>query len=102
LQAIVNWFDDDRGYGFATTTDGKRVFIHQRNFSGKHKLSNIVQGTVIECELERETPDAFTEALNSGSLRDVVNNHRNPRIDAYKPAKRKSPVAVNIRVMSHF
>jgi cold shock CspA family protein len=99
LQAIVSWFDDIRGYGFATTIDGKKVFLHQRNFARKQKLTDIVQGTVIECELERETSAAFADALNSGSLRDVVNNHRNPRLARYKPMK--SPVGLKIRVITY-
>lgn len=97
MQAVIDWFDDARSYGFATTTDGQRLFVHKRNFSGKY--SSIVHGTVIEYELKNEPADAFEEALNSGRLRDVVINHRNPKLASYKTAKSKSPAALNIRVI---
>lgn len=48
--AIMKWFDDAKGYGFARGEDGQDVFVHhsQIQTSGFRTLD---EGDLIECEV---------------------------------------------------
>jgi len=96
--ATVLWFDDVKGYGFAVTPDGRKLFLHYRNFVREQQMvvRSLVQGVTIECEFSDVVND-FAEALNSGSLRDSGMNHRRPRTAAN--ISTRNPVALRIRVV---
>ena len=97
--AAIIWFDDVRGFGFAITPDGKKVFVHRNNFAAGRReeaIRSLVQGSKIECEIQ-EASDDFTEALNSGSFRDVSMNHRRPKASKLRSAR--YPRALGIKVV---
>jgi cold shock CspA family protein len=97
--ATVLWYCDKRGYGLAVTPQGKKLFIHRRNFQKSvHYL--LVTGMVIECEIQEVVLDDFMEALNAGMLRDRIGmNHRSPRASANRPTPKRNPQALKIRVV---
>lgn len=75
VSAVVAWFDDQKGFGFAIARDGRKLFVHRNNFAAGQReeaIRSLIQGSKIECEI-REDND-FTDALNSGCLRDVRMN----------------------------
>ena len=98
VSAVVVWFDDLKGVGFASTRDGKKLFVHRNNFAAGQReeaIRSLVQGSKIECEIRKDND--LTDALNSGSLRDVQMNHRRPK--APKSRAARYPKALRIRVV---
>lgn len=96
--AAIIWFDDVRGFGFAITPDGKKVFVHRNNFAAGQRedaIRSLIQGSKIECEIRED--DDFTDALNSGSLRDARMNHRRPKASKLRAARH--PRALGIKVV---
>ena len=98
VSAVVAWFDDLKGFGFAITRDGRKLFVHRNNFAAGQRedtIRSLIQGSKIECEIRED--DDFTDALNSGSLRDVAMNHRRPKAPKLRAARH--PRALRIQVV---
>jgi cold shock CspA family protein len=96
MQATILWFEDKKGFGFASSADGKRLFVHRNNFVHRADANeHLVQGSQIICEVLEEADD-FTAQLNEGRCRDLDINHRNPRP---RTDRSRSARAVNIRVV---
>lgn len=43
LTGLVNFYDEDKGYGFIKTSDGENFFVHRSNISGEIKKGDKVQ-----------------------------------------------------------
>jgi CspA family cold shock protein len=57
MKATVDWFRDDRGFGFASSHDGKRIFIHYTQIVGSG-FKSLDSGDEVELDLY-ETPGGY-------------------------------------------
>jgi cold shock CspA family protein len=84
-------------FGFATTPEGKQIFVHSAAFRNHRQVSSVRAGTKIEFDLQAQNAErAFLDKLNAGKYRDdptIARNHRNPR-----RAVNKKPRAANVVV----
>lgn len=48
----VKWFDNSKGYGFITLTDGQDVFVHYRSIRGDG-FKTLAQGQDVSFELNQ-------------------------------------------------
>ena len=44
---VVKWFDNERGYGFISTGEGKDVFLHHSNVKEKGNEKDIHEGETV-------------------------------------------------------
>lgn len=51
-KGTVKWFNDQKGYGFITTDDGKEIFVHHSAISGEGYKS-LAEGQAVTFEVTR-------------------------------------------------
>jgi CspA family cold shock protein len=51
-QGTVKWFNDQKGYGFITTEDGKDVFVHHSAIEGSG-FKSLQEGDRVSFEIEQ-------------------------------------------------
>ena len=59
-QGTVKWFNDAKGYGFISRSDGKDVFVHYSSIEGDG-FRTLVQGQPVEYE-EQQGPKGLFAA----------------------------------------
>jgi cold shock protein len=59
-QGTVKWFNDAKGYGFISRSDGKDVFVHYSSIEGEG-FRTLVQGQPVEYE-EQQGPKGLFAA----------------------------------------
>jgi len=100
---IVKWIElpGRPRFGFATTPDGKEIYVNEAAFSNRDQIPRIDVGTKIRFQLRAPKTDQqrFLDALNAGAYRDVSNvDHRNPwRL----VTKERRPQAINVRIVEN-
>lgn len=57
LTGLVNFYDEDKGYGFIKTSDGENFFVHRSNISGEPRKGDKVQ-------FEKQKNNKGWEAVN--------------------------------------
>jgi len=85
-------------FGFATTPDGKQIYVAETAFGNRNHIRHVCAGTKIKFQLRAPKTDQqrFLDALNAGAYRDVPSmNHRNPR---RIEIKERRPRATNVRI----
>ncbi|RBP64497.1 putative cold-shock DNA-binding protein [Alkalibaculum bacchi] len=50
----VKWFDNDRGYGFISTNDGKDVFLHHSQVKEKSHDKDIHEGEELTFDIRED------------------------------------------------
>lgn len=50
----VKWFDNDRGYGFISTNDGKDVFLHHSQVKEKSHNKDIHEGEELAFDIRED------------------------------------------------
>ncbi len=50
-RGTVKWFSDQKGYGFASSEDGKDVFIHHSAIQGEG-YKTLAEGQQVEFDIE--------------------------------------------------
>ncbi len=50
-QGTVKWFNDQKGFGFISATDGKDYFVHHSSIMGKG-FKSLKEGAKVEFEIE--------------------------------------------------
>ena len=50
-QGKVKWFNDQKGFGFISATDGKDYFVHFSSIEGDG-FKSLAEGTEVEFEIE--------------------------------------------------
>ena len=56
----VKWFDNRKGWGFITLTDGQDIFVHYRNIDGDG-FRKLKDGEPVEFELVEGDKGMFAE-----------------------------------------
>lgn len=51
-KGTVKWFNNQKGYGFITTEDGKDVFVHHSSIQGEGYKS-LNEGQAVEFQVEQ-------------------------------------------------
>ncbi len=51
-QGTVKWFNDQKGFGFITTEDGKDVFVHHTNIIADG-FRTLPEGAEVQFEIEK-------------------------------------------------
>jgi cold shock CspA family protein len=98
MRGTINWFNLEKGYGFAISEAGAQVFLDRRNVVEGQDKHLLVQGAPIEFEIDApRVVDTFVEALNAGLLRDAGFSHRRPK--PKRNVKSRRPAALRIRVV---
>ena len=46
----VKWFNQRKGYGFISTTDGRDIFVHYSNISGEG-FKTLVEGDMVSFDI---------------------------------------------------
>jgi CspA family cold shock protein len=59
-QGTVKWFNDAKGYGFISRSDGKDVFVHYSSIEGEG-FRTLIQGQPVEYE-EQQGPKGLFAA----------------------------------------
>jgi len=47
----VKWFNSDKGYGFITREEGKDLFVHSSNITGRSYDATLEEGQTVEFEV---------------------------------------------------
>ena len=95
---ITTWHDEVQ-WGFATTQEGKKFFVHKSAFHDHRQIAGVRFGTRIEFEELPRAAQTLLDKLNTGKYRDeptIARNHRNPRRVVIK---NKKPRATNVWVV---
>lgn len=50
MEGKVKWFNDQKGYGFITTAEGKDIFVHFSAIQGEG-FKSLKQGDQVECDV---------------------------------------------------
>jgi hypothetical protein len=101
LGQMIKWIElpGRTRFGFATTPDGRQIYVSETAFSNRDQITRVRAGTKIEFQLRAPKTDQrrFLDALNAGAFRDVPNmNHRNPRC---LEIEEQRPRAINVRIV---
>ncbi len=48
----VKWFNDQKGFGFITTSDGRDVFVHHSSILGEG-FKTLPEGAEVQFEIEK-------------------------------------------------
>ena len=51
-QGTVKWFNDQKGFGFITSSDGKDYFVHHTNIEGDG-FKTLSEGAEVTFEVEK-------------------------------------------------
>ena len=51
-QGTVKWFNDQKGYGFISATDGKDYFVHHTSIVGEG-FRTLKEGSKVEFNIEK-------------------------------------------------
>ncbi|PKL37310.1 MAG: cold-shock protein [Spirochaetae bacterium HGW-Spirochaetae-1] len=51
-QGTVKWFNEQKGFGFITSNDGKDYFVHHTNIMGSG-FKTLPEGAEVEFEVEK-------------------------------------------------
>ncbi|HOP62640.1 MAG TPA: cold shock domain-containing protein [Spirochaetota bacterium] len=51
-QGTVKWFNDQKGYGFISATDGKDYFVHHTSIVGEG-FRTLKEGAQVEFDIEK-------------------------------------------------
>ncbi|HOK03238.1 MAG TPA: cold shock domain-containing protein [Spirochaetota bacterium] len=51
-QGTVKWFNDQKGYGFISATDGKDYFVHHSSIVGEG-FRTLKEGSKVEFNIEK-------------------------------------------------
>lgn len=51
-QGKVKWFNDQKGYGFISATDGKDYFVHHTNILGEG-FKTLKEGASVQFDIEK-------------------------------------------------
>ncbi|HOP31280.1 MAG TPA: cold shock domain-containing protein [Spirochaetota bacterium] len=51
-QGTVKWFNDQKGYGFISATDGKDYFVHHSSIVGEG-FRTLKEGAQVEFDIEK-------------------------------------------------
>jgi CspA family cold shock protein len=51
-QGTVKWFNDQKGFGFITTNDGKDLFVHHTNIIADG-FKTLPEGAEVQFEIEK-------------------------------------------------
>ena len=49
-EGTVKWFNQRKGYGFISTTDGQDIFVHYSNISGEG-FKSLVEGDAVSFDI---------------------------------------------------
>jgi CspA family cold shock protein len=49
-EGTVKWFNQKKGYGFISTTDGRDIFVHYSNISGEG-FKTLVEGEAVSFDI---------------------------------------------------
>ncbi len=49
-EGTVKWFNQRKGYGFISTTDGQDIFVHYSNISGEG-FKSLVEGDAVSIDI---------------------------------------------------
>ncbi len=49
-EGTVKWFNQRKGYGFISTTDGQDIFVHYSNISGEG-FKTLVEGDMVSFDI---------------------------------------------------
>ena len=52
IQGTVKWFNDQKGFGFITTSDGTDYFVHHTDING-NGFKSLQEGEDVEFEIEQ-------------------------------------------------
>lgn len=55
---VVKWFDNERGYGFISTNEGKDVFVHHAQVKEKSFNKDLHEGESVDFDI-REDEDGL-------------------------------------------
>lgn len=61
MKGTVKWFNNQKGYGFITTEDGKDVFVHYSGVTGSG-FKTLEEGTAVSFDLTEN--DRGEQAVN--------------------------------------
>lgn len=61
MKGTVKWFNNQKGYGFITTEDGKDVFVHYSGLTGSG-FKTLEEGTAVSFDLTEN--DRGEQAVN--------------------------------------
>lgn len=50
-KGIVKWFNNQKGYGFITDSEGKDIFVHYSGIVSDKKFKSIAEGKTVEFEI---------------------------------------------------
>ncbi len=51
-QGTVKWFNDQKGFGFITTSDGRDYFVHHSSILGEG-FKTLKEGAEVQFEIEK-------------------------------------------------
>ena len=50
-KGTVKWFNNQKGYGFITDSEGKDIFVHYSGIVSDKKFKSIAEGKTVEYEI---------------------------------------------------
>lgn len=77
MKGNINWYNNDKGYGFIVGADGEKYFFHISNFNGTDgpNINDLVEFTSIETA-RGKTATEITLVSNEGSKMILIDNYR--------------------------
>lgn len=51
---VVKWFDNERGYGFISTNEGKDVFVHHAQVKEKSFNKDLHEGEPVDFDIRED------------------------------------------------